>query len=758
MAELLWVLAGLAALLAATGLLCQRLRLPPALGYLVVGIALPAALPGLGALVQVDLLRDASHVAVLVLLYFIGMELDVRTLRRILAETRVVSVFDLLVPALVVASLARLWGWTLLQSIVLGLSLGLSSTIFGDRLSAGSRFPPAARHRIFGVLLAEDIVAGGILAVLAVLAGGVANGGWIAPLQTVGVLLVGMAVLAAVALLLVPRLLDRIATTHMPELVVVGALAMLLVFAAAGDWVGSAELGAFLAGMAAAEAGSRFVVRNALSGLRHIALAVFFFAAGVVVDPRLVLEQGPFVLLCILAVAAAKLAVHVPGGLAAGLGLADATRVGAALATVGEFGLILVAAAQAGGLAHDALGATVAGTIVGLLLLAPVLMRAANVPARLVQRLPARLRTSLEGGVQSMRRLRRKGTHGAARPAAGEGSVARAIATVLLLAFLGAAAAFLHQEVLARFPGVDALWAAVATYGVALALATPLLVRAHARYRSFLQAFFQVRGDTAVVSATARFGMRLVDALLLLTAALIAVLVALLMSASWEVVAATAAVAVAIAAFAGRQMARMTGALETSLARVLGADEQAQAVLLGESLAQYGWGVEAAAVAIGPHSRFVGKSLADTRLEASTGVTVAVLKRRGHESVNPDGTEKLREADTLVLVGEPQQIRRAEALLDEGEGILRLAAETRAAVVTEITVETPFLGPRPHLEPASGTRILGYVPTGQPSPRPWHPGLVPQPGDRLIVLGSPLQVERLRAAMRESAPDAPSQS
>jgi TrkA domain protein len=261
--------------------------------------------------------------------------------------------------------------------------------------------------------------------------------------------------------------------------------------------------------------------------------------------------------------------------------------------------------------------------------------------------------------------------------------------------------------------------------------------------------FFQLRGaDTPA----ARIGARLVDALLLLCVSLTGVLVALVLSASWEVVTATAVLAAALALFAGRQMTRMTSALESSLARVLGADEETQAILLGETLARYGWGVEAIAVAIGAHSRFVGKPIADSRLEAATGVTVAVLKRRGTETVNPLPTERLRAADTLVLVGQPQQIRRAEAILDEGEGILRLAAETRTAVVSEVPVETPFPGPRPQLESTTGTRILGYLPQGAKDPTLWHPGLVPQKGDRLLVLGSELQIERLRQAMRDEPP------
>ncbi|HET6398614.1 MAG TPA: cation:proton antiporter, partial [Candidatus Thermoplasmatota archaeon] len=135
MADLLWVLAGLTALLAATGLLCLRLRLPPALGYLLVGVALPKALTD-ARLQEIIHLEEVAHVSVLILLFFIGMELDLRTLRKVLRETRVVSIFNILVPALFVTGIARLAGWSLLEAVVLGIALSLSSTIFGERLSA----------------------------------------------------------------------------------------------------------------------------------------------------------------------------------------------------------------------------------------------------------------------------------------------------------------------------------------------------------------------------------------------------------------------------------------------------------------------------------------------------------------------------------------------------------------------------------------------------------------------------------------------
>ncbi|MEA3190933.1 MAG: monovalent cation:H+ antiporter-2, family [Thermoplasmata archaeon] len=743
MAELLWVLAGLVALLAATGWVCQRLRLPPALGYLLVGVSLPETVTD-ERLQEIVHLDEAAHIAVLILLFFIGLELELRTLRRILRETRVVSIFNILVPGLAVMGLARLAGWPLVQAAILGIALSLSSTIFGERLSAGTAFPGEARKRMFGVLLAEDLAAGALLALVAVLAGGAGGGepstGILEPVLAIGVLLVALVVLAAVALLAVPRIVDALAILHQQELVILGSGALLLLFSAAGDWAGSAELGAFLAGMAVAEAGSRFVVRNALSGLRSISLALFFFASGLVVEPEVALAQWPLVLACVAAVLAAKLVVHVPAAMGAGLPLADSLRVGFGMATVGEFSLILVIAASDGGVAHADLAATVAGTIVGLLLLAPPLLLLAPRAARALLRLPKGVIHPAHAFVQTLRRRSQAGA-GKAAPSTG---LPRLAAGAILVGTIFAVAFALDAWLSRQLADADPLYLRSILYGAAFALSAPLAVQLFRSYRRLSRSFV-APGDT--LSRLDRFKLGAADALVALVFVLLCLVVLVAAEAPVLLVLSSMFLAVIVAVVAWRRLTQAVGTVSTTLARVLGADLEVPPVLLDHAIQTYGWDFRVLALALSPASTVAGRSLGESRIREATGATVAVIKRGPRELVNPAPGERLRPGDTVVLMGDPSQLARAEALLEAGEEPLRMAAETRSAAVTDLAIEDGswFAASRPtqeQLEARTGASVLGYWPKDSERARPWT-GAGPAPGDRLVVLGTAFQVARL---------------
>lgn len=742
MAELLWVLAGLAALLAATGFLCLRLRLPPALGYLLVGVVLPEAVTD-ARLQEIIHLEEVSHVAVLILLFFIGMELDLRTLRRVLRETRVVSVFNILLPALFITGLARLVGWSLSQALVLGIALSLSSTIFGERLSAGRHFPSPARHRMFGVLLAEDVAAGALLALMALLAGGT-GGGWLEPATGVTVLVVSLVVLAALALLVVPRFIDKVAALHSPELLILSSGAFLLGFSAAGDWAGSPELGAFLAGMAAAEAGARFVVKNSLSGLRHISLAIFFFASGLIVDPILAFAQWPLVLACVVLVTLTKLLVHVPSAFAHGIKLDDSLRVGFGMATVGEFSLILLVAAQEGGIAHPALAATITGTIVGLLVSTPLLTRAIPSMARLLDRIPISTARPVKAMMQAVRREKPK-----ALPVV-RASRARIVSAGLVVLLVFAAAFALNTWLPTQFPTLGPLYLSSIVFGVALAVISPFALQLYRAYRAFTLHLFDI-GERA--RGADRLKLRIADTFLLLLLVVIAAPIAFLLGASLALVLSSLLLAVIVAVLGWRHLTQLTESLEGSLARVLDSDADVPPVLLDEALNRYGWDFRVVAVSLPHDSRVVGQSIADVRLRKTTGATVAVIKRGAREIVNPPPRERFRFGDTVVLLGDPGQLARAEALLQGGEEPLRMAAESRAASVVDLELrpDSWIMANHPTksaLEEETGVLVLGRWRQGNDHSEPWL-DQPPQPGDRIIALGTPLQISRLDSLASE---------
>lgn len=743
--EVLTYLGLLATALAAAGWLLLRLRLPPAIGYLLVGAASAQAIrqfPGLS-----DLLPPAAEVAVLFLLFAIGLELDLKRLREILRKGAVTLPLDVLVPALLVTAAARLAGWELLQAVALGLALCLSSTLFGERLAGSAGFPLPARQRALGVLLAEDVAAVALVAMLAILgnpgdgAAVAAGAGWLEPLKQVGVLLFLFVLLTAGALLLVPKVLDAVARTHAHDLLVLVGTALVIAFGALGLKAGSAELGALVAGVAAAEAGSRFVVRNSLQSIREIALAVFFFASGAGTDLLSVVAHPLLVVSLAALFLAAKLIVHVPAGLASGLSLDAALRSALALGTVGEFSLIIAATAAQSGLAHPLLVSAVVGTMLLLLVATPVLLQAAPILVRALGRTPERFRKPLGMMVQGLRHSRT-----AARDRAALQQPARLLAAnLILMAALLLVGVAVGPSTAARFPEHPFL-APVLAFGIPVALAIPLVWGTYRNYRELVRRIVGLKdGDR---DGGARMRARLMDAWVALTIGVLLIPVGLLAPRALPVLLGGVFVAIIIATLAWRQLGRFHRALESTVTRVLGQDPEA-AALLDRVMERYPWGVRFAAVAIPAGSPLAGQRLREARVAELTGATVAMIQRRGRETINPSHDLVLHAGDTLVLMGDLQQLEKAEALVVAHGEAIRLSAQSRLAAIAEVDVRTgsSLVGTRlgeADFRGRTGTLVVGVWTGGAEHPMPYRGDLVLAEGDRLILLGAPLQVERAR--------------
>jgi len=733
-------LAGLVAALAAAGLILHRLRFPPAIGYLLVGIL------GSGLVLRTGLpegaVEIAAQVGVLFLLFAIGLELDIQRLRDALRRTALILPLDILVPVLLLAGVGRLAGWSLLESLTLGLCLSVSSTLFGERLSSTAGFQPQARRRVLGMLLSEDVVAGALLGILVVL-NPAQKVSLLDTFQPVGTLLLFLVLAAAVALLVVPRLLDSVARTHSHELLVLTGLAAVIGFGAVGAWAGSAPLGALVAGVAAAEAGSRFVVRNALQTVREIALAVFFFASGLPVHPGEVFAH-PFLIIALAGLfLLAKLVVHVPTALASGLGLDAALRTGIALGTVGEFSLILVAAARGAGLGHELLTDAVVGAMVVLLVVTPLLLMAVPSIVRLLGRVPERVRRPLSWIVQGSRHTR-SGVPDATRMRAAVRLLA--VNLVLLTAWTLLCAA-LGPLLLGQLPpSWHPFLGPTILVGSAIALAVPLVLGTFRAYRGVVWLVVGSKPDLHDRATQVR--VRLIDAWVAVSVSLLLIPLGLLAPDFLPVLLGGIFLAVIIVAIAWRGLGQFHQTMEASLARVLGQDPESGAVL-DRLLERYPWGIRFVAVSVPPGSPVAGLRLGEVRVSALTGATVAVIQRRGREIVNPAPTEQVLVGDTLVLLGDLHQISRAEALVVAHGEALRLTAQSRLAGIAEVEVHngSSLIGitlTDADVRTRTGTLVVGVWPKGAQHPLPYQGYYVLQEGDRLILLGAPLQVERAR--------------
>lgn len=374
--------------------LFRRLRLPPVLGYLCVGLLL-----GPSALAWVDYDQDLPHLAelgVVFLLFTLGLEFS---LPRMLALRRVVfglGSLQVLICGLVLGGLL-VFGFALPWEVALliGSGLALSSTaIVSKELgSLGEIFSNHGQNAI-GVLLFQDLVAVLLLTLVPVFAG---QGGeswyWALPITLGKTVLLFIGLLVASRWLL-PRLFQEVAAAHSAELFVMLALVIVLLTAWLTHLLGlSMALGAFLAGMLLGESHYRHQIEADIRPFRDILLGLFFVSVGMLIDIHLFARHGWLILgltftLLLLKGSLVALLVKLRGD-----DNETAWRSGIALAQGGEFCFALVAQVQQNRLLDADIGGLLLAATFCSMAVTPLMLRAAP-------RLAAHLRARL-GGMES---------------------------------------------------------------------------------------------------------------------------------------------------------------------------------------------------------------------------------------------------------------------------------------------------------------------------------------------------------------------
>ena len=366
--------------------LFRRLRLPPVLGYLCVGL-----LVGPAALDWIDSARDLPRLAelgVVFLLFSLGLEFS---LPRMLAMRGTVFGLGSAQVALCGAALgAALWlaGLAPVSAALLGLGLALSSTaIVGKELvSLGEVFSGHGQNAM-GVLLFQDLVAVLLLTLVPVVAG---QGGepwyWALPLTLGKTLLLFFGLLLASRWLL-PKLFHEVAQSHSAELFVMLALVIVLLTAWLTHLLGlSMALGAFLAGMLLGESHYRHQIEADIRPFRDILLGLFFVSVGMLIDLRLFAEQGWAILGATLLLLTLKFGLVALLVRLRGEDNETAWRSGLALAQAGEFFFALVALMRQQNLLEAPLAGLLLAAAFCSMALTPLLLRGAPLLALRLRR------------------------------------------------------------------------------------------------------------------------------------------------------------------------------------------------------------------------------------------------------------------------------------------------------------------------------------------------------------------------------------
>ncbi|MGA7269420.1 MAG: cation:proton antiporter, partial [Aestuariivirga sp.] len=137
------------------GLVAQRLRLPPIIGYLVTGIIIGPFTPGFVA--DQALAAELAEIGVILLMFGVGLHFSLKDLLSVRAIAIPGAIGQIAAATLLGMVLAWAMGWSVGAGLVFGLSLSVASTVVLLRALQERRLVETERGRIaVGWLIVED--------------------------------------------------------------------------------------------------------------------------------------------------------------------------------------------------------------------------------------------------------------------------------------------------------------------------------------------------------------------------------------------------------------------------------------------------------------------------------------------------------------------------------------------------------------------------------------------------------------------------
>ncbi|HEX2448448.1 MAG TPA: cation:proton antiporter, partial [Methyloceanibacter sp.] len=276
------------------GVLANRLKLPPLVGYLVAGIVIGPFTPGFVA--DQNIANQLAEVGVILLMFGVGLHFSMKDL----LSVRAIAVPGAVAQALIATPLGMAVGWSLGwpvgAGLIFGVALSVASTVVLLRVLQERRLIETERGRItVGWLIVQDIAMVLVLVLLpgltALFRGMETAPGAIEIARSVALLLGKFAIFIAVMLLvgkkLIPPILHYVAHTGSRELfrLAVLSIALGVAYAAAELFGISLALGAFFAGMMLSESQLSQQAATESLPLRDAFAVLFFVSVGMLFDP-----------------------------------------------------------------------------------------------------------------------------------------------------------------------------------------------------------------------------------------------------------------------------------------------------------------------------------------------------------------------------------------------------------------------------------------------------------------------------------------
>lgn len=333
----------------------------------------------LGLVPDPEALSSIAHLAIVMLLFGVGLELHLDALHPGALRLLGAGIGSVLGTTLLLWPLANLLAGNTYVALAMAMAFSLSSTAAVLKFLAARRELTQPSGRLgLAILVVQDIAVIGMIAMVPVLAG------WadVTPAEVIAVAekpamllrIGGVAALLIAGRFILPPVLREALRIGGTEMLFLVGMAFAFGAAAACAALGfSVELGAFLAGFLLADTPFQDELSAQVAPVRDLFLAVFFTSLGMRVDLATAVQVWPLLLACLAVLLLVKGLATSIACWTAGAHASTALVVGAYLAHGGEFSLVFLDQVRAYGLIDETMHSTLIVLVVGGLLLLPVL-------------------------------------------------------------------------------------------------------------------------------------------------------------------------------------------------------------------------------------------------------------------------------------------------------------------------------------------------------------------------------------------------
>lgn len=364
---------------AVTTILFKWLKLPVVLGYIVAGYLASNHFSMLPTVSSSSDITTWAEIGVIFLLFRLGLDFSFKKLINVGGASLVAALVIMVGMMIVGFATGKLLLWSTTDSVFLGGMLSMSSTtIIYKQLSDTGQLQRRFAGVVFGILVVEDLFAIIMLVLLSTIYVGKSFSGvelgW-----NVIKLMFFLVVWFGVGIYIIPTLLKKMKRLLTDETLLIISLGLCFAMVFFASYAGfSPALGAFIMGSILAETAAAHKIESQTKPVSDLFGAIFFVSVGMLVNPDIIADYWPIILLLIVIVVVCAITFATFGVLLSGRPLRQAVKSGFALPQIGEFSYIIATLGVTLGVTSDFLYPVIVSVSVATIFLTPFLMKGAE--------------------------------------------------------------------------------------------------------------------------------------------------------------------------------------------------------------------------------------------------------------------------------------------------------------------------------------------------------------------------------------------